>query len=142
MINELLELSASGLTDVVKRPTHSSGDLKQDEFDTGAKILSQKLEMYKPEVACFVGLLGATAFLGRQVKPGPQEEHLGRHESLLRCHRPAAGMRIMDGTRDSELSLNNWRGISTASKTVGRHAGVAAVARASACQRCGDRQFV
>lgn len=66
-----------GLTDVVKRPTHSSGDLRQDEFDAGAKIMTKKLDVYAPDVACFIGLLGATAFLGRQVKPGPLTERLG-----------------------------------------------------------------
>jgi double-stranded uracil-DNA glycosylase len=66
-----------GLTDVVKRPTHSSGDLRQDEFDEGVKVLVEKLTLYKPRVACFVGLLGATAFLGRAVKPGPIGEKMG-----------------------------------------------------------------
>jgi TDG/mug DNA glycosylase family protein len=66
-----------GLTDVVKRPTHSSGELRQHEFDAGAKDVVKTLEHYKPRVACFVGLLGATAFLGRQVKPGPIDAKLG-----------------------------------------------------------------
>lgn len=66
-----------GLTDVVKRPTHSSGDLRQEEFDQGAKITAQTLELYKPKVACFVGLLGATAFVGRQVRPGALPEAIG-----------------------------------------------------------------
>jgi double-stranded uracil-DNA glycosylase len=61
----------------VKRPTHSSGELRHDEFDAGAKELVKTLEEFKPRVACFVGLLGATAFLGRQVKPGPIGEKLG-----------------------------------------------------------------
>src|SRR5579871_5492277 len=52
-----------GLTDVVKRATNSSGELRQDEFDEGAKRIVQTLEEYQPKVACFVGLLGATAFL-------------------------------------------------------------------------------
>src|SRR5688572_28136759 len=46
-----------GLTDVVKRPTHSSGDLRQDEFDAGVKVVLKKLQRYEPRVACFVGLL-------------------------------------------------------------------------------------
>ena len=66
-----------GFTDVVKRPTHSSGDLRQDEFDDGAKIVLEKIQLYKPETACFVGLLGATAFLGRGVKPGALTERIG-----------------------------------------------------------------
>jgi len=66
-----------GLTDVVKRPTHSSGDLRQDEFDRGAKRTLTAIEQYAPKVACFVGLLGATAFLGRHVKAGPLSEKIG-----------------------------------------------------------------
>jgi TDG/mug DNA glycosylase family protein len=67
-----------GLTDVVKRPTHSSGDLRQNEFDEGAKVLAEKIERYQPEVACFVGLLGATAYLGRHIRPGLQSEKMMR----------------------------------------------------------------
>jgi double-stranded uracil-DNA glycosylase len=66
-----------GLTDVVKRPTHSSGELRQDEFDQGAKETTKTLEKYAPRVACFVGLLGATAFVGRHVRPGPLMERIG-----------------------------------------------------------------
>jgi TDG/mug DNA glycosylase family protein len=67
-----------GLTDVVKRPTHSSGDLRQDEFDGGAKRIVSTLEHYQPKVACFVGLLGATAFLGRHVTAGALREKIGK----------------------------------------------------------------
>ena len=66
-----------GLTDVGKRPTHSSGELRQDEFDEGAKRTLLMIQEYAPKVACFVGLLGATAFLGRQVKAGPLLEKIG-----------------------------------------------------------------
>lgn len=67
-----------GLTDVVKRPTHSSGDLRQDEFDAGAKIAVRKIEQFQPVNTCFIGLLGATAFLGHRVKPGPLTERIGQ----------------------------------------------------------------
>ncbi len=67
-----------GLTDVVKRPTNSSGDLRQDEFDEGAKRTVAVLEEFKPKVACFVGLLGATAFTGQHAQPGPLREKIGR----------------------------------------------------------------
>src|SRR5438034_8636468 len=40
---ELLELGI-GFTDVVKRPTHSSGDLRQDEFDAGVKQVLEKIQ--------------------------------------------------------------------------------------------------
>jgi TDG/mug DNA glycosylase family protein len=74
---ELLE-TGIGLTDVVKRPTPSSGDLRQDEFDGGTRRIVDILEKYQPKVACFVGLLGATAFLGRHVKAGPLREKIGK----------------------------------------------------------------
>jgi len=48
-----------GLTDVVKRPTHSSGELRQDEYDEGAKRTVKTITQYSPKVACFIGLLGA-----------------------------------------------------------------------------------
>src|SRR5258708_6283628 len=67
-----------GLTDVVKRPTHSSGDLSQEEFDGGTRRIVDTLEHCQPKVACFVGLLGATAFLGRHVKAGPLQEKIGK----------------------------------------------------------------
>lgn len=67
-----------GFTDVVKRPTNSSGDLRQDEFDVGAKELTKKIERYQPANVCFVGLLGATAYLGRHAQPGPVAETIGR----------------------------------------------------------------
>lgn len=73
---ELLQ-EGIGLTDVVKRPTHSSGELRQEEFDAGRRQLSEKILKFAPKTACFVGLLGATAFLGRHVRPGPQPEKLG-----------------------------------------------------------------
>jgi TDG/mug DNA glycosylase family protein len=73
---DLLKLGI-GLTDVVKRPTHSSGDLTQEEFDQGAKRTVRLIEQFQPKTACFVGLLGATAFLGRQVKGGPLREKIG-----------------------------------------------------------------
>jgi TDG/mug DNA glycosylase family protein len=66
-----------GFTDVVKRPTNSSGELRHDEFDAGAKLLCKKIEDYAPKHVCFVGLLGATALLGRQAKPGPLTEKIG-----------------------------------------------------------------
>jgi TDG/mug DNA glycosylase family protein len=96
-----------GFTDVVKRPTHSSGDLRQDEFDAGVKVLLEKIERYKPQMACFIGLLGATAFLGRGVRPGLLSEQIGStrlyaipspsrrnahygREGILRCFRDLA----------------------------------------------------
>jgi len=70
-----------GMTDIVKRPTHSSGELTQAEFDEGRKITFEKLEAAAPKIICFVGMLGATSFLGRQVRPGVLNERF--RNSLL-----------------------------------------------------------
>jgi len=37
-----------GLTDVVKRPTHSSGDLRQEEFDQGVRRTVEVLRANAP----------------------------------------------------------------------------------------------
>jgi len=50
---ELLQFKI-GLTDVVKRPTNSSGELTQEEYDVGAKRLVKLIEQSQPQVACFV----------------------------------------------------------------------------------------
>jgi TDG/mug DNA glycosylase family protein len=73
---ELLEYGI-GLTDVVKRPTNSSGELRQDEYDQGIQRTLKLLQEHAPKVACFVGLLGATAFLGRHATAGPLREKIG-----------------------------------------------------------------
>jgi TDG/mug DNA glycosylase family protein len=44
-----------GLTDLVKRPTRSSGDLLQEEVRAGAVVLRQKLTLCAPRVVCFNG---------------------------------------------------------------------------------------
>jgi TDG/mug DNA glycosylase family protein len=77
-----------GLTDVVKRATQSSGDLRQDEFDNGVEALLEKIRHFQPRVACFVGLLGATVFLGRAVRPGPLSERIG-HTRLFAIPSPS-----------------------------------------------------
>src|ERR1700690_1181839 len=73
---ELLQYGI-GLTDVVKRPTNSSGELRQDEYDHGIQRTVKLLQENTPKVACFVGLLGATAFLGRHATAGPLREKIG-----------------------------------------------------------------
>lgn len=44
-----------GLTNIVARATRSSADLKRTEIKEGAKIVEEKLRMYKPRVAVFNG---------------------------------------------------------------------------------------
>src|SRR5258706_13275794 len=49
---DLLKLGI-GLTDVVKSPTNSSGELTQEEFDQGAKRTVRLVEQYQPKSVCF-----------------------------------------------------------------------------------------
>lgn len=44
-----------GLTNIVARATRSSADLKRAEIEEGAKIVREKLQLFKPRVAVFNG---------------------------------------------------------------------------------------
>ncbi|XP_047358268.1 G/T mismatch-specific thymine DNA glycosylase-like [Vespa velutina] len=44
-----------GLTNIVTRPTRSSADLKRTEIKEGAKIVEEKLRVFKPKIAIFNG---------------------------------------------------------------------------------------
>lgn len=48
-----------GITDLVSRPTRSSGDLQKDDFAEGAQQFIQMVQTYRPRVICFNGI---TAF--------------------------------------------------------------------------------
>ncbi|WP_454192328.1 mismatch-specific DNA-glycosylase [Paenibacillus sp. Marseille-Q7038] len=51
---DLLKLGY-GFTNIVARPTVGIDDITKEEYAEGREILKQKLEKYRPEVACFVG---------------------------------------------------------------------------------------
>lgn len=57
--DHLLLNQGIGFTDVVKRPTRGSSDLRAADFRKWAPVLREKLERYQPLVACFHGV---TAF--------------------------------------------------------------------------------
>ena len=57
--DHLLLNEGIGFTDVVKRPTRGSSDLRAADFRKWAPVLREKLERYQPLVACFHGV---TAF--------------------------------------------------------------------------------
>ncbi|KAI4482857.1 hypothetical protein M0804_008710 [Polistes exclamans] len=44
-----------GLTNIVTRPTRSSADLKRTEIKEGAKIIEEKIKLFKPKIAIFNG---------------------------------------------------------------------------------------
>ncbi|WP_145407286.1 mismatch-specific DNA-glycosylase [Paenibacillus xylanexedens] len=51
---ELLKLGY-GFTNIVARPTRGVEDITREEYAEGREILKQKLEKYRPDIACFVG---------------------------------------------------------------------------------------
>jgi len=51
---KLLQYSI-GLTNIVARPTRSAADLKRAELKEGAKVVEEKLRLYKPRIAVFNG---------------------------------------------------------------------------------------
>ncbi|KYM93881.1 G/T mismatch-specific thymine DNA glycosylase [Cyphomyrmex costatus] len=51
---KLLQYSI-GLTNIVERPTRSAADLKRTELKEGAKVVEEKLKLYKPRIAVFNG---------------------------------------------------------------------------------------
>lgn len=51
---ELLNLGY-GFTNIVARPTRGAEDITREEYRIGRDLLRDKLEQYRPQVACFVG---------------------------------------------------------------------------------------
>lgn len=68
-----------GLTDLVKRPSRSSGDLSRAETRAGAVTLAKKLLIHAPRVVCFNGK-GVYAWYGNRptVRLGAQDDTIGR----------------------------------------------------------------
>ncbi|MDQ0193916.1 mismatch-specific DNA-glycosylase [Paenibacillus wynnii] len=51
---ELLKLGY-GFTNIVARPTRGAEDITREEYIRGRELLRDKLEKYRPQIACFVG---------------------------------------------------------------------------------------
>ncbi|WP_456279547.1 G/U mismatch-specific DNA glycosylase [Bacillus sp. AK128] len=51
---DLLKLGY-GLTNIVERPTKEALEITKEEYEEGRELLKQKLQTYKPKVACYVG---------------------------------------------------------------------------------------
>ncbi len=52
-----------GFTDVVKRPTPQASGLKAADYRQWAPVLREKLERFRPRIACFHGMTGYKAYL-------------------------------------------------------------------------------
>jgi double-stranded uracil-DNA glycosylase len=64
-----------GMTNIVERPTKDASEITKDEYEEGRILLKEKLERYKPRVACFVGKGVYQQFAKKKKVPwGWQEE--------------------------------------------------------------------
>lgn len=62
-----------GSTNICDRPSKSADELTKEEFHEGRKILRAKLELYRPWVACYMGIGVYREFTGlKQIKQGLQ----------------------------------------------------------------------
>jgi len=63
-----------GMTDLVKRPTARSSELRVDEYRSGLARVKRVIERFEPAVVCFVGLEGWRAAVDRRAAAGVQAE--------------------------------------------------------------------
>ncbi len=74
-----------GITNIVARPSRSSGDLSRRDFEKGRRSLLKKLETYRPRMAAFVGVTVfrelwpaiGTGAPPKQIPCGPRTERIG-----------------------------------------------------------------
>jgi TDG/mug DNA glycosylase family protein len=66
-----------GLTDLVKRSSRSSADLRPQEVREGGDEVRRKLLAYQPRLACFNGKGIFERVFGRACQLGPQPECIG-----------------------------------------------------------------
>jgi TDG/mug DNA glycosylase family protein len=52
--HRLLELGY-GFTNIVERPTRAASDITGDEYRVGRQALKSKVQIYRPQLVCFVG---------------------------------------------------------------------------------------
>jgi double-stranded uracil-DNA glycosylase len=90
-----------GMTDLVKRPSKSSGDLSTPEFAQGRNVLHRKLKKINcPRVIVFNGKIVYERFMGRRCSYGLQEHLLyGAQVYVLpstsrRCARTSYGEKL------------------------------------------------
>lgn len=73
---KLLELGY-GSTNIVKRPTKSAAEIRMEEFREGAVEMRQRLQEYRPRMACYVGIGVYKAFSGlKEVCCGLQRQSM------------------------------------------------------------------
>src|SRR6201998_1695507 len=76
-----------GFTDVVKRPSANAADLNAGDFKKWVPRLLEKLQRYRPRVACFHGLTAYRPFLDLAPRCADRLPKLGNQPELLRAIR-------------------------------------------------------
>ena len=71
-----------GFSDAVKRPTARADQLSAREFGVGVRHLIWKLEMLRPRIACFQGMMGYRPFL-KALDPNADKPELGEQPRRL-----------------------------------------------------------
>lgn len=93
-----------GFTDVAKRPSARAAQLSAAELDEGVTHLKEKLERFRPRVACFHGLMGYRPFhrklFGAETDPklGLQASRIGPTH-LFAVPNPSPAFTPADQTR-------------------------------------------
>jgi TDG/mug DNA glycosylase family protein len=72
-----LQVDGVGMTDLVKRATKGTVDLKPDEYRSGAQRVERLVRWLRPPVVLFVGLEGWRAAVERHAQPGWQPSAFG-----------------------------------------------------------------
>jgi TDG/mug DNA glycosylase family protein len=72
-----------GFTDVVKRPSANAADLNADDFKKWVPRLLEKLQRYRPRVACFHGLTAYRPFLDLALRCADRLPMLGHQPELV-----------------------------------------------------------
>jgi TDG/mug DNA glycosylase family protein len=67
-----------GLTNIARRPTRSSSDLRKEDFSRGRRVLARKIARFRPHSVGFVGLTVYREFQGSRtpVRCGFQKERI------------------------------------------------------------------
>ena len=72
-----LQVDGVGMTDLVKRATPGTKDLRSDEYRAGAERVERLVRWLRPPVVLFVGLEGWRAAIDRAAQPGVQPSTFG-----------------------------------------------------------------
>jgi TDG/mug DNA glycosylase family protein len=74
--HRLLEFGI-GVTDIVKRWSKSSGELRRHDYRLGAPLLRERLERAAPRAVAFNGKGAYQQYCGRLAELGPQPDRIG-----------------------------------------------------------------